>query len=219
MIAPLFEMIKPGNGFPDRITPREHSLVNQHYRDLEQAHICITTKGISITDTRRYAYSLLNTILGGNMSSRLFQKIRESRGLAYSVYSFISSYVDTGSFGAYVGVHPDKIKESIDLILKEMRILKTVPVNSSELKDAQDFTIGNLMLASESIDNQMVRLAQNELNFGTQIPVQEVVKNIQAVTKDDIINLANTLFKEDSFALTTLGPVKDQNYLDNILTP
>ncbi len=219
MIAPLFEMIKSGNGFPERITPHEHSLVNLHYKDIEQAHICITTKGIAITDTRRYSYSLLNTILGGNMSSRLFQKIRESRGLAYSVYSFISSYVDTGLFGAYVAVHPDKIRESIDLILNEMRILKKLPVDSSELKDAKDFTIGNLMLASESIDNQMVRLAQNELNFSTQIPIQEVVKKIQAVTKDDIIDLANTLFKEDQFALTTLGPVKDKNYLDGILTP
>ncbi|MGD2151383.1 MAG: pitrilysin family protein, partial [Desulfobacterales bacterium] len=106
LIGPVFESIHPGNSFPERFTPQGRCKVNLHQRNLEQVHICLGTKGVSITDPRRYAYSLMNTIFGGNMSSRLFQEIREKRGLAYSVYSFISSYVDTGVFGASAAVNP-----------------------------------------------------------------------------------------------------------------
>jgi predicted Zn-dependent peptidase len=103
-VGPAFETIKPGNGIAERITPQSRSLVDLNHKDLEQVHICLGAPGLSITDPRRYAYSLLNTILGGNMSSRLFQEIREKRGLAYTVYSFITSHVDTGMFGIYLAV-------------------------------------------------------------------------------------------------------------------
>ncbi|MCK5784498.1 MAG: insulinase family protein, partial [Desulfobacterales bacterium] len=119
LIGPTFEMVQSGENLPRRVTPVMKSPVELHYRELEQVHICLGAKGISITDPDRYAFSLMNTILGGNMSSRVFQEIRERRGLAYSVYSFISSYVDTGMFGIYVGVSPKSALESIELILKE----------------------------------------------------------------------------------------------------
>lgn len=218
LVGPAFEAVKPGNGFPKRSTPKGQSATNFHHRDLEQIHICLSTMGISISDERRYAYSLLNTIFGGNMSSRLFQKIRENRGLAYSVYSFISSYVDTGMFGTYVGVHPDKAREATELIMDEMKNLKNVKVDASELNHAKDFTIGNLMLASESIDNQMVRLAQNEYNFGKYIPLQDVVDRIHAVTENDIIDLAETIFRKDLMALTTLGPEVDKKSMEDIFS-
>ena len=217
LVGPAFESVRPGNGISERITPGGHPLINLHNRDLEQVHICLGTKGISIADPQRYAYSLMNTLLGGNMSSRLFQEIRERRGLAYSVYSFISSYVDTGMFGAYVGVNPKNAHESIALLLKEIRKLKEMRVGSNELIKAKEFTKGNLLLASESNDNQMVRLAQNETHFGRFIPLQEVVDKVEAVTADEILELAESLLQDNRFALTMLGPVSDKEAYNDIL--
>ncbi|MCK5192828.1 MAG: insulinase family protein [Desulfobulbaceae bacterium] len=218
LIGPVFESIRPGNSSPERITPQGRSRLNLHQRKLEQVHICLGTKGISITDSRRYAYSLMNTILGGNMSSRLFQEIREKRGLAYSVYSFITSYIDTGMFGAYAGVDPKNAYESIVLILKEISGLKEMRVDPNELRNAKEFTKGSLMLASESNDNQMVRLAQTETHFGRYIPLEEIVNSIESVTEDQIIELAQSLFQKSRFALTMLGPVTDGKAFDEILT-
>jgi len=218
LVGPAFESIRSHSAFPERITPEGRSVVNLHYRDQEQVHVCIGTKGLSITDPRRYSYSLLNTILGGNMSSRLFQEIRERRGLAYSVYSFISSHVDTGMSGVYAGIDPSRTHETIEVILKEMRNLKETRVDPSELKDAVAYTKGNLLLASESIENQMVRLAQNEFHFGRYVPLQEVVDKIESVTQDHILDLAGSLFQAKQLALTMLGPVADKKAFEDILT-
>ena len=218
LVGQQFESINAGNSFPVRVTPTSQSKVAIHSKDLEQIHICMGTKGLSITDPKRYTFSLINTILGGNMSSRLFQQIRENRGLAYSIYSFISSHVDTGMSGVYVGVDPKNAKESIEVILNEISKLKKIPVDSTELRSAKEYTKGNLMLASESIDSQMVRLAQHEIHFGRYIPLQEVVNKIEEVTADDIIDLASTLFDNDQFAITLLGPVTDKKEYEDILT-
>ena len=218
LVSSEFENIKAGRRFDERITPKGNPLFQLHYRDLEQAHICLGTSGIAITDPRRYAFSLLNTIFGGNMSSRLFQSIRERRGLAYSVYSYISSFEDTGMFGAYAGVSPENALETTRLMVAELKKLKTERVAATELDDAKNYTKGNLLLASESVDNQMVRLAQNEINFGRQIPLQEVVDQVESISEDDLIDLADSLIREDRLALTVLGPVKDETQFKNILT-
>ena len=218
LIGPVFESIRPGNTFPERTTPKGNSRVNLHQRKLEQVHICLGTKGISITDPRRYAFFLMNTIIGGNMSSRLFQEIREKRGLAYSVYSFISSYVDTGVFGAYAGVNSENTYKTTQLILKEIAKLKHLRVEPNELQDAKEHTKGSLMLASESNDNQMVRLAQNEIHFGRFIPLEEIANNIDSVTQDHILDLAESLFQKTGFALTILGPAPHDNAFNDMLT-
>ena len=124
LVGPVFETIQPRNGFPQRIKPQAASVVALNHRNLEQMHICLNSPGISITDPRRFACSLLNTILGGNMSSRLFQEVRERRGLAYSVYSFVASHVDTGMFGFYMGVDPKRARESVRLVLDEIARIK-----------------------------------------------------------------------------------------------
>lgn len=207
LVGPVFESIGKTNNFPHRRPSEGCSNVAVYSRDIEQAHICCNARGFPITDPRRYAFSLLSTILGGNMSSRLFQEIREQRGLAYSVYSFISSYEDTGIFGVYAGVAPEKVTETIDLITKELLRIKKEAVTGSELHAASEFTKGNLLLASESVDNQMVRLAQNEIHFGRYVPIEEIVKGIDTVTEADIIELADLIFQPDQAALTILGPV------------
>ena len=218
LVQPAFETIKPGNGFPQRIPPQGCSVVDLSHRDLEQMHICLNATGLSITDPRRYTFSLLNTILGGNMSSRLFQEVREKRGLAYSVYSFISSHGDTGMFGVYAGVAPRQAQETTRLVLDEINRLREKRVDPSELKGAIEYTKGGLMLASESIDNQMVRSAQNEIHFGCEIPLQKIIENVEAVTRDDILELANDLFHPRQMALTLLGPVNnDKNEFEEIL--
>jgi predicted Zn-dependent peptidase len=219
LVGPAFESVAPvSNHRTPRRAPALCANISIRDKALEQVHVCIGTQGISITDERRFVFSLMNTILGGNMSSRLFQEIRERRGLAYSVYSFLSSFVDTGMFGIYAGVDPDQVSQTIQLVVKEMHRLKKKRVDLTELKNAKEFTKGNLMLSSESSDNQMVRLAQNEFNFGKSIPLETIVSKIDAVTPDDVIELAQDLFLPDQCALTLLGRVKgNPNDYKNIL--
>jgi predicted Zn-dependent peptidase len=210
LIGPSYGAIRAGVGFPERVSPTGRCLVSLNHRKLEQVHICLNSSGIAITDPRRYALSLLNTILGGNMSSRLFQQIREKRGLAYAVYSFVSSHVDTGLFGVYLGVHPDHVHRSVELVLREIGRLKKDRVTPEELKGAVEYTRGSLLLSSESSDHQMVRTAQNELHFGKEIEIEEIIERIAAVTPEDIRRLACDLFKNDLMALTLLGPVAEE---------
>ncbi len=217
MAAKAFETIPPGNGLPRRVTPIGCTGVKIHPRQIEQVHICLMTKGLSITDPRRYTFSLMNTLLGGNMSSRLFQEIRERRGLAYAVYSFASPFVDTGMFGVYAGVAPENTRETIELILAELRKLRRTPVDAATLSEAKEYTKGSLLLSSESNENQMVRLAQNEIHFERYTTLSEILDRIDRVTPEDILDLAADLFKTDRLALTILGPVADPPALEDVL--
>jgi predicted Zn-dependent peptidase len=218
LIGDAFESVLSDSSVLERTTPSGRSTVSLNYRDLEQLHICLGTQGLSITDPRRYAFSIMNIILGGNMSSRLFQEIREKRGLAYVVYSFITSHMDTGMFGIYAGIAPPRAEESIAVILDQMRVIKTTPVDPSELRGAKEFLKGNLLLASESVDNQMVRLAQNEIHFGRYVPLKEILNHIDAVTIEDINDLARGLFQEQQLILAMLGPVTDKNTYEGLLS-
>jgi len=211
MVGPAFGAIHNGKHLlPQRTMPVIDPKTNQYNRTLEQVHVCLATEGLSVTDPRRFACSLMNTILGGNMSSRLFQEVREKRGLAYSVYSFIMSHVDSGMFGVYTGVHPDNVGQTIGLIQDSLEQMKKTPVTPEELQDAKEYTKGNLFLASESVDNQMVRVAQNEIHFNNYITLDTVIEKIDAVSAEEIQTLAQTIFKEEVSALTLLGPVDEK---------
>ena len=152
------------------------------------------------------------------MSSRLFQIIREERGLAYSIYSFLSSFADTGMFGVYTAVAPTELETSIDLIMDQIRRLKREPVSDDVLGDAKAFTKGNLLMAAESPDNQMIRLAQNEYYFGRSIPMQSVIDNLDVVTATDLLCLAEDLWGSGNAALTMLGPGVNRIDLSGKLT-
>ena len=216
-LGPAFESIEPGTAISERVTPQSHGLVNVNHQDLEQVHICLSTPGLAIKDPRRYTCSLLNTILGGNMSSRLFQEIREKRGLAYTVYSFMMSHVDTGMCGIYLAVDPAKALETIALVLSELDKLGSTPVSPAELKGAVEYTKGSLLLASESNENQMVRSAQNEIHFEHDITLNEVIKQVESVTAADILELSQSIFVRNKMGLTLLGPVQDKKAFENIL--
>lgn len=212
LLSPFFEGLSDSKENLNRTVPTAHSGISVHQKDSEQVQLCMTTKGLPLTDPKRYAFSLMNIMLGGNMSSRLVQEIRERRGLAYSVYSFISSFTDTGVFGAYAGVDPNNTHETVKLILSELRKLKQEPVSVRELADAKEYAKGGLFLALESTDNQMTRLAQNEIHLGRDISVQEIVDGIESVTQDDILELARNLLEPERLSLTILGPVEDAAY-------
>ena len=216
-IASTFEVVRKGNDFPERIKPAMDWVARTYPKDLEQVHICLGTKGVHATDERRHACALLNVVLGGNMSSRLFQEIRERRGLAYAVYSFVSSYSDTGLIGVYVGTDNSNTEKVLSLIVKEMRRLKEKPIDASELRNAKEHLKGSIYLAAESTDNQMTRLAHNEFNFGRPVPLEELTANVEAVTAEEIMSLARETFREKAVTLALLGPVDGSVPYDNIL--
>lgn len=204
--APFAAIPPPPAAFPLRHPSPERSGLSVHAKALEQVHLCLSTRGVSLKAEQRFALSLLNSLLGGNMSSRLFQEIRERRGLAYSVYSHTASYEDTGMFGVYAAVEPDKALETARLIAQSLRAVKAAPVGAAELQDAKEYTKGCLLLAAESTDNQMARIAQSELLFERCIPLETILERLEAVTAEDLLALANTLFQTDQTALTVLGP-------------
>ena len=222
LARPAFEAVPAGNPVPAREMPQDHSNAGQkiyrHPKDIEQAHICLNAPGLPTTDPRRYVSSLMNTILGGNMSSRLFQQIREDRGLAYSVYSFASSFVDTGMSGAYAGVDPVHAFETVELIINTLQSLKDSPVTEDELHHAKEFTKGNLLMASESNENQMARLAQGEFHFGRYTPLKEILDEIDRVTPSDIRMLAEEIFQKNKMTLTLYGPVQESSQFEQLMT-
>jgi predicted Zn-dependent peptidase len=217
MVGPIFSTIAPGNGFAPRSTPADGCAILNMHRDLEQTHLCLGMPGVSVADPRRFAASLLNTVLGGNMSSRLFQTVREERGLAYAIYSFLTSYADTGMLGIYTAVAPEDVVACIALIMEEIRRLKREPVCAEALGDAKEYTKGNLLMAEESPDNQMMRLAQNEFYFNHFIPMQTVIDQIDAVIADDLLVLANELWGGGRPALTLLGSRADKLDLADLI--
>jgi predicted Zn-dependent peptidase len=219
LVGPAFEAIQKSAGFPERQIPVGHTQVQLHARKLEQTHICIGLNGLPTGHPWRYGFSLMNTLVGGNMSSRLFQDIREKRGLAYTVYSFVATHVDSGMFGAYAAVDPARAVETAQLLVEHLHALKNQRVTEAELDSAKEYIKGNLLLASESSENQMVRLAQNEMHFQRHLPLREVVQKIEAVTPDEIQEIAGRLFEGSQSSLTVLGQIRDEAAYDNLLEP
>ncbi len=213
-----FGQIPKSDKLKERVRPDSISTTNIRKRELEQVHFCLGTKGLRYNHSLRFASYLLNTILGGGMSSRLFQEIRENRGLAYSVYSYLPAYMDTGLVVVYAGTNEGSFQEVIDLILKEFNHLKTEPFKNGELQTAKEQLKGNLLLSLESSDNLMARLAKNEIYFDSYLPVERVIKEIDQVEEEVVRNLAREIFDERFFCLTVLGPVDGDRFKKQILT-
>jgi predicted Zn-dependent peptidase len=180
-----------------------------YVKPLEQAHILLGAYGLSVIDADRFGYLLLNVLLGGNMSSRLFQEIREKRGLAYSIYSYIASYSDSGYLAIYLGVDKESVNESLALISKEISMLQDIPVSDRELANAKDFVKSGLFLSMENMEAIMTRIARNEMNFGKYIPLEEVLDSIDRVTGEDILRLGSKVFGRQELTLAGLGPIKN----------
>ena len=180
-------------------------------RDLGQAHLIIGTPAPSSIDPRRFAGILMNAILGGSMSSRLFQEIREKRGLAYAIRSYIVSYRDVGMLNIYVGTSQESVRDVIELILDELRRMKKEHLTDREMQLAKELIKGNLLLGLESTDNRMSKLATNEIYFGRHISFEEIVRQIDAVQKEDVRGLAAELFDASTVSLAALGNVSEKD--------
>ncbi|MBE0597691.1 MAG: insulinase family protein [Desulfuromonadales bacterium] len=174
-------------------------------KDLEQAHLCLGTRALPQDHGRRFQSYLLNTILGGSMSSRLFQKIREEQGLAYSVYSYLNCHSDTGALVVYAGTSPGEALGVIRTMLGELHRLRSEPVTVEELHSAKEQLKGNLLLSMESTDNRMTRLAKNEIYLGRQGSLKEVLSGIQKVTRESILELAQEILRDEYLNLQVIG--------------
>jgi predicted Zn-dependent peptidase len=187
------------------IPPALHSGVFHHHKPLEQVHLCFGVAGIRQSHPLRYAAYALNTILGGGMSSRLFQEIREKRGRAYSVYSFLAPYRDVGYLGIYAGTSLDWAEEVVELVLKEMKRLAAGEVTEDELERTKNQLIGNMLLGLETSDSWMSHIAKNEIYFGKAISLEDIAQGVRSVSRSDIIELASSIFRTEAMALTLLG--------------
>jgi predicted Zn-dependent peptidase len=198
-----------GDGRGEPIAPpSETVMVLNQAKDLEQAHICIGGPGISQVDPLRFAAYVMNTAVGGGMSSRLFQEVREKRGRVYSIYSFISSFLDCGYFGIYAGTNPDWVDEVIEVTLGEIGKVSREGLKPSELARAKSQLKGNMLLGMESSDSRMNRLARNEIYFRRDIPLEEIAKAIDSVTNDQVVELSEHCFNPSRMGLVLLGDLK-----------
>jgi predicted Zn-dependent peptidase len=175
-------------------------------KELEQSHICLGTNSYPQNHEDRYVSYILNSVLGGSMSSRLFQNVREKRGLAYSVFSGMSAYRDAGNLTIYAGCAADAVEEVIDLSVEELRGLKRTPVPADELKRAKDHLKGSLMLSLENTASRMSHLARQEIYFDRHFSLDETLAGVQRVSAEDIQRVACDLLSNGSLAVTVLGP-------------
>jgi len=208
---PLFESIEPTHESHPRIVPDIHGGVLCHYKETEQVHICLGGKAPHLSSDLRFAGAILNTILGGSMSSRLFQEIREKRGLAYSVYSFLSGYIDTGLLGVYVGTDPKEVNSVLGLVNREIKRILKGELSESDLAEAREHLIGGILLGAESPDSRMMRLAKNEYVFGRYVDFDEMVAQLEKVTIEDMIAIAKETFRDQAVSLVVLGPTKEED--------
>lgn len=180
-------------------------------KDLEQVHLVIGTLAPSATDPKRYPGFLLNAVLGGSMSSRLFQEIREKRGLAYAIHSYLAPYMETGLLGIYAGVGKEHFRVVVGLIEDALARFCEERLTEKEIHAAKELIKGNFLLGMESTDNRMMRLAKNELVFNRYIPPEDVIASIEAVRPEEIRTLACEMFNPDILSIAAIGSVSEQD--------
>lgn len=199
------------NGARIIVAPSEKQIPSSVKEDeCSQTHICIGTRAMCFNDPRKFAFLVLNTLLGGGMSSRLFQLIREQHGLAYSVFSFHDFLCDTGVFGVYLGTDPDRAEKATALLRQELQRLREQPIPAAELERTINQLKGNLMLGLESTSSRMSRLAKMELYLGEYVTLDEVCESIENVTSEQIQQLALELFAEEQLTSTIIRPTNQQ---------
>jgi predicted Zn-dependent peptidase len=192
---------KPGSA-PSRSDPGRRF----ESKETEQFHVCLGAPGLSRHDERRYALRVLDTIFGGTSSSRLFQEVRERRGLAYAVYSFASGYQDSGQVGLYVGTRSDNLAEALAVIGRELEHLMQEPASGEELARAKENLKGRVMLALESTGARMNRLGSEVLAGAPLESLDEVVERIEAVTVEELAELATELWAPARRSAAAIGP-------------
>ncbi|MCL5772909.1 MAG: insulinase family protein [Firmicutes bacterium] len=207
LVDKLFGKLKKTSveAFPKTPVVKKKHIVK--YKDCEQVYLCMGSTGISARDESKYKLSILDSILGGSMSSRLFQEIRERRGLVYTVMTFQNSYKDAGLFGIYAGTSMKSLKKVMDLCVKIMGDIREKGVSAKELSRAKEHIKGAILLALESTANRMIRLAKGEVYHGRLIPHEEIIEKLEAVTLEDVHKIARKILNYKNYSVAVLGPV------------
>lgn len=205
----------PGNRIsrepdPIRLPEKPPIRIKSIFKPLEEVYLCLGNHGYSMTHPRRYAFQILNVYLGGGMSSRLFQEIREKRGLAYSIYSFTNAFLDTGLLGISLSTSPGQVKECLNLIGQEVDLVKAGEISEEDLHRVKEQIRGNLLLSLEGSDGRMTRLARGEFYFGNPVPIQEVLEGFARVTREEVSRVAQDIFQPRVFSLAALGKLKQE---------
>jgi predicted Zn-dependent peptidase len=204
------ESLPPAPPAPSDQIPSTHARIAlRNKKALEQVHLCLGVPSYPLPHGERFACYVLNTLLGGGMSSRLFQNIRERQGLAYAVFSELNPYRDTGCLSIYAGTSIESARKVVGSITKEFRELKDRPIPDEELRRAKDHLKGSLMLSLESTSSRMSNLARQEMYFGKFFSLDELVESIESVSADDVQRIAQTFFDPRQIALTILGNLAD----------
>ncbi|SMC20412.1 Predicted Zn-dependent peptidase [Desulfacinum hydrothermale DSM 13146] len=210
LLGPTLSDLPGSESAAQRRPPALHPHRQVVAKDLEQVHLCLGFPGCSHSDPDRFASHVLNVVLGNSMSSRLFQEVREKRGLAYSVYSFANSHEDTGLMGIYAAVAPSQVEETARVIQDQMARLVVESITEEELSAAKEYLKGSMYLNAESTDSRMNRLAKNEIVFGRWVSFQEVEEQIDNVTTEDVRRWLQSVYRPESTAVTLLGPVTQE---------
>jgi len=199
-------------------TPRTHAAVEQrHKSELEQVHIVLGVPSYPLAHERRYAASLLNIILGGGMSSRLFQNIRERQGLAYAIGSDLSPYTDSGVLSVYAGTSRESAAQLIQSVVEEFRRIRQEPVSAEELRRAKDHLKGSMMLSLESTSARMSNLARQAMYFNRFVSLDEMLASIEIVTREEVLTIARDFFEPGQIALTVLGNLTGFEAVQNLV--
>ncbi|MBT0665788.1 insulinase family protein [Geobacter pelophilus] len=205
LVSVLFKNLVPGKPVAETLHPLHGNGVLHFEKELEQLHLCLGTKALPQNHARRYESYILNAVLGGSMSSRLFQEVREKQGLAYSIYSYVASHSDSGSLVVYAGTSQERMDEVVEIILREMHRLKVDPLTRDELSAAKEQLKGNILLSLESSDNRMSKLAKNEVYFGKYQSLKDIMNSFDQVTAETVQELSCELFSASSLNLVLLG--------------
>jgi predicted Zn-dependent peptidase len=198
-------------------TPAFTHALSVKKKQLEQVQLCVGCKGLPYIHEDRFVISALNTVLGNSMSSRLFQEIREQNALAYSIYSYVASYRDTGMLTVYAGADPSNALEVVRLVVKEFRKIKEEGITPAEELRVKNQIKGSLILSLESSNSHMSRLARQEIYFGKYLSMDDIIKGVEKVTTEQVQRLAGQLFISENIALTVLGPLSKADVPDSVL--
>ena len=221
---PMVEMLNTSfgklarTGIPKQeVTPAFTRAVAVKKKQLEQVQICLGCKGIPFTHEGRFVMAALNSVLGNSMSSRLFQEVREQNALAYSIYSYVTSYRDTGLFTVYAGADPANALEVVRLVVKEFKKIKDEGITPAEESRVKNQIKGNLVLSLESSNSHMSRIARQEIYYGKYFSMDDIIKGVEKVTGDQVQRLAQQLFTPENMSLTILGPLSRSDVPDSVL--
>lgn len=199
-----------GSDSPHRYErPKVRAANRIYHRGIGQAHLCVGLPSVNVRDNKRYPANLLTNILGGSSISRLYQRVRENEGLAYQINTFLSSFENAGMLGVYAAVGPRQAQRTLDIIVEEMVSLKKKKVPQKELETAKEQLKGSIVLSLESTSGRMMRLARSVLTLGRVESLKTLMDKIDAVTADDIKELARELFREETLNVVALGPIKN----------